>query len=507
MDFRDLVTNCQNLDEKDYGEIKAKQRSITSLFPTFYDRVKRVASKGGVRIAGVDKKEQGDEWKFNVTSATRDGISYENVVKFRDIDSCIKQHALDKRTWKRDGSGVDYRLLASEVLYDCDMELLCTCPAFLYWGSAYILTQRQAKWTNPEDRRPKIRNPKEYGAMCKHMQLVFDVLPFYSQTMSKYIKAYYDSVVAQAEEEVRRQEQTKSDQEKTEGEVEGQEPEAPEGGEEMPPRPEGEWESPFESVQALVRRNPLDESIKTARRTYVKTNRISEDEFQQLLEKDPTDTKKYIDWICTMYVDSPRGNRTGEKDLDRYDVVKKFNDIISRNIVGGPEADITRYLNLDQLDALVARHGGRFTKSQIKKGIKKGKEYTGIKPEDIVAENELCIVVHPRTEETAALYGRGAHWCTAVQPGSGRGNLFKSQTQDHSGNEINPLYYILPKIELGELMGLPPVNEEDKDDPNRKYEKVAVRAIYEHPKELRDFFNVLISEADFKKIRDILRIP
>jgi len=242
MNFCDCVTHIHKaIDEKDYGELKAKQASITDLFPTFYDRVKKVAKKGGVKLYGVEK----DEWSFNVSSATIDHVSYRNIVRFRGIEDDIKKQVADKRTWTKDGSKVDRRLLATQILYGTDMELLCVCPAFLYWGSSYILTQRQAKWTNPEDRRPVVRNPKEFGAMCKHMQLVFDVLPFYYQTMAKYITAYYDSVVTQAEEEVRRQEQAAADQEGAEGDVEGQEP-----GNDVPPKPDG-WQDPFSEEENI----------------------------------------------------------------------------------------------------------------------------------------------------------------------------------------------------------------------------------------------------------------
>jgi hypothetical protein len=195
--MEDMVNSIIN--EIAYGDVLAKQRSITSLFPTFHDRVKKVANNGGVRLEDVDE----EEWKFRVHSSDKN-IWYQDMVRFKDIEDAIKHHVSNKKLWKKDGSGVDYRLLGTEVLYDCDMELYCSCPAFLYWGSAYILTKRLAKYTEPEDRRPKIRNPREYGAMCKHLQLVFNVLPFYTNTMSKYIKAYYDSTVKSMEKEIQK---------------------------------------------------------------------------------------------------------------------------------------------------------------------------------------------------------------------------------------------------------------------------------------------------------------
>lgn len=69
------------------------------------------------------------------------------------------------------------------------------CPADLYWGGQYIRTQKSAKYTEPENRAPNVRNPKQYGAMCKHLQLVFDLLPHYGQTMASYLKKHYKKLI------------------------------------------------------------------------------------------------------------------------------------------------------------------------------------------------------------------------------------------------------------------------------------------------------------------------
>jgi len=185
------------VDEATYADVKNKQRSVTSLFPQFYDRVKKVAGAGGVRV--VDMKK--GQWEFKVHSSDKP-IWYQDIVHFINIEDVIERNVLDKRLWKKGGSGVDLRYLAGEVLEEVDVKLFCSCPAFQYWGPAYILTKRNAKYTNPEDRRPRVRNPREYGSMCKHMQLVFDVLPFYTGTMSKFIKDFYMDIVAKAEKEV-----------------------------------------------------------------------------------------------------------------------------------------------------------------------------------------------------------------------------------------------------------------------------------------------------------------
>lgn len=59
-----------------------------------------------------------------------------------------------------------------------DLQISCTCPAYLYWGYKYILTQVDANEANPENRFPKIRNPKLQGVMCKHCYTAISAFPF-----------------------------------------------------------------------------------------------------------------------------------------------------------------------------------------------------------------------------------------------------------------------------------------------------------------------------------------
>jgi ribosomal protein L24 len=77
------------------------------------------------------------------------------------------------------------------------------CPSFQYWGPAYTTTQRGTKYGEPENRPPRIRNPKQYGIMCKHSQLMFDVIPFYKSTMAGHIKRFFMKDVWAAEKGAR----------------------------------------------------------------------------------------------------------------------------------------------------------------------------------------------------------------------------------------------------------------------------------------------------------------
>lgn len=59
-----------------------------------------------------------------------------------------------------------------------ELKVGCSCPAFLYFGYKYILTQLDTNALDDENRFPKIRNPKLNGVMCKHCYIAMEAFPF-----------------------------------------------------------------------------------------------------------------------------------------------------------------------------------------------------------------------------------------------------------------------------------------------------------------------------------------
>lgn len=73
------------------------------------------------------------------------------------------------------------------LFWGANIKVHCTCPAFLFWGSQYILTQADAAIV-PEIRYPNIRNPQLKGIVCKHLKKTLKVLPFHLGDMASAIK-------------------------------------------------------------------------------------------------------------------------------------------------------------------------------------------------------------------------------------------------------------------------------------------------------------------------------
>jgi hypothetical protein len=175
------------LNEITFNDLRVKQRSIGKLFPAFGPRVKAVAANGGVHM----REQMPEYWHFEVASGTKPGISYDVYVQFLNLEQMIKKYASDRRLWNKAGDDVDMRFLAAEILNKVDMKTSCSCPATLYWGQDYIRTQRDAQFGRQETRPPNIRNPRQYGAYCKHGQNVFNVLPAYTTTFASFLKKFW----------------------------------------------------------------------------------------------------------------------------------------------------------------------------------------------------------------------------------------------------------------------------------------------------------------------------
>ncbi len=252
----DILENI--IDEVAVAGVVRKQRSITSLFPTFPARVQKVGDMGGIRLI----KSKPDVWEWDIHSGTKEGVWYQGRLQFKDMNVLIAKHAADMRLWTQDKTHVDLRKLAKAILFDADVKISCSCPAAQYWGPNYILSKPKydAKYGRQEDRRPRVRNPREYGMLCKHLQVLINVLPFYITTMATWLKEQFASQIAFVEKDTLK---TKGQFKAAAAELKRRKVEPPEEGPpETPPTPaepkagppskpgEGEAEPPKEEPEA-----------------------------------------------------------------------------------------------------------------------------------------------------------------------------------------------------------------------------------------------------------------
>lgn len=191
------------LSEAKYKELMDKQSSITKLFPTFYERVKAVAAKGGVKMEDQDNRA----WYFKVHSGTKDNVWYDDVIEFKDIENVVGELAKDRMLWKKNSNEIDYNKLSQVVLQQCELRLGCSCPAQLYFGGDYVLSlsRYDAKAGDKETRPPNIRNPRQYGAFCKHLGAVMKVYLFHGNTLAKWLREYHGKAIAKIGKEANKE--------------------------------------------------------------------------------------------------------------------------------------------------------------------------------------------------------------------------------------------------------------------------------------------------------------
>ena len=78
-----------------------------------------------------------------------------------------------------------------------DVKVKCTCPAFLYWGSASNATEGEYNWNFTENRKPDIRDPFRQRKICKHLSHVRTKL---RNKTFRQMRKQYSSVVIVPEE-------------------------------------------------------------------------------------------------------------------------------------------------------------------------------------------------------------------------------------------------------------------------------------------------------------------
>jgi len=107
------------------------------------------------------------------------GIKYQNQVQFVEWDQIGQDEGFNDSVEK-----------ARMLLWQGNIKLHCTCPSFIFFGYQYLLSVLDSA-IYPEERPPVTRNPRQRGAVCKHLNRVMRVLPFYSGRISSAIKSQF----------------------------------------------------------------------------------------------------------------------------------------------------------------------------------------------------------------------------------------------------------------------------------------------------------------------------
>ena len=141
---------------------------------------------------------------------------------------------------------------------------------------------------------------------------------------------------------------------------------------------------------------PLFEGWKDVYAQFVDTKKVPEDVFNQFRTEDPSESKKYLQWMCKQYSLSPKRGR------HIIDVVKLFDQQVQRRILTGEEADIYKH-DLNSADRVAQNKAEKKTGGEVKREQKS--EST------IIDETDDYLIVVPESHGASCFYGANTKWC------------------------------------------------------------------------------------------------
>lgn len=196
--------------------------------------------------------------------------------------------------------------------------------------------------------------------------------------------------------------------------------------------------------------------------------RIPKEDFNQLVEIDPSSTNKYLPWMIKRYFE--------ERDRDLFNhlkiIIPRFHELTSSKRITGKETNIFQYKTSEDLyDKIKYYEKDELSRSQIKKGIKSIED---IDPKDIVWKNDKLVIVLPPNREKSCKYGRNTKWCTS-------GSTDNYFSRYYFLNHAN-LYYFLPLVDDFKntdmrkvaAVKLPDGSEEFRDAPDNRISRSTV---------------------------------
>jgi Leucine-rich repeat (LRR) protein len=185
---------------------------------------------------------------------------------------------------------------------------------------------------------------------------------------------------------------------------------------------------------------------------------------KEIIDADPTNNKKYLQWITTSYLD---GGIKRFEDMGRVNTaLKEYMYLLGRKLItNSAEQNINAFCGLSGckqgekekigLDEFLDRYEDKLKALRKKEEIQIA-EHDAIK----IFESDNLLVIQPLAEEASCKYGAGTKWCTAGR----ENNMFAYYSKK------GPIYILIPKkpkyakekyqiqVETKQYM-----NEEDKE--------------------------------------------
>lgn len=168
--------------------------------PNFLKQKERMKDVPSTRFVDINK----DIILFRTWSADHKKNHKEYTERIRLVD--LYANLIAKKKTLKKGEKMDERTIKDTVkdsILNGDLEIFCSCPAFLFWGFRFIAKKYHALakhglTTFPYtgnvgniDKAPVKRNPSLRGMYCKHLAVVMGALPFITARVAKKFSDKY----------------------------------------------------------------------------------------------------------------------------------------------------------------------------------------------------------------------------------------------------------------------------------------------------------------------------
>jgi len=232
------------------------------------------------------------------------------------------------------------------------------------------------------------------------------------------------------------------------------------------------------------------ENRKLAKQNFLNKGLITQEEFDRLVEIDPTSQKKYVFWMTKKYKEE------GVNFDELKSTIEEFDVFVNKNKFKEKEADISFYKTFDDLQKAVDRLNETGEGMSLKE---LENDY------DVIIDNKDLYIVSPNSHEASRKLGLTtfAHRCKGDTKDSAWCTTYKSQSHynDYYLKERVTFYYVLVKGK--ELM-----NELKEAFPQRykELEKIAFAVLKDGRIDAYDAADRQLNAKEVSKVRKIIGI-
>jgi len=118
--------------------------------------------------------------------------------------------------------------------------------------------------------------------------------------------------------------------------------------------------------------------------------KITEDEYQKLLQMDPSPTKKYVGWLSKVYI---------SEDINMNElpsIIQEFDTLVKSNLIRGEESNIQKYKSLSDLKSILDKinnQGGNITLKSMQGDI------------SVIVDNDQIQIITPNSHAASRKLG------------------------------------------------------------------------------------------------------